>query len=235
MAVFNGGEMVTLSFERSVLSALATESSAVSRRIAKRGVVYAGGSRDDKVYLVVAGQVKLIMQSPAGKECLLGIHTTGDFFGESCLSGVPRHETAVAMSNIVVKQVSGSRFLALMLESGLIGDLVRYLAGRLSEQQQLITNLATAGCEYRLGVALLRLSEKLASCDSYGLAQKISHQELSQMVGTTRPRVSEFMQRFRDRGLIDITPDSRILVREQLLRQYLEMCEQEPGWSAAAC
>jgi len=66
MAVFNGGEMVTLSFERSVLSALATESSAVSRRIAKRGVVYAGGSRDDKVYLVVAGQVKLIMQSPAG-------------------------------------------------------------------------------------------------------------------------------------------------------------------------
>jgi DNA-binding FadR family transcriptional regulator len=55
------------------------------------------------------------------------------------------------------------------------------------------------------------------------------------MVGTTRPRVSEFMQRFRDRGLIDITPDSRILVREQLLRQYLEMCEQEPGWSAAAC
>jgi CRP-like cAMP-binding protein len=121
-----------------------------------------------------------------------------------------------------------------MLESGLMSDLVRYLAGRLSEQQQIITNLATGGCEYRLGLALLRLSQKLASCDSYGLTQRISHQELSQMVGTTRPRVSEFMQRFRDRGLIDITPDSRILVREEPLRHYLEMCEQEPRWNAAA-
>jgi CRP-like cAMP-binding protein len=191
-------------------------------------VVYAGGSRDDKVYFVVAGHVKTVMESSAGKECLLAIYTAGDLFGESCLSGVPRSETAVAMTNTVIRQVPGARFLALMLESALMGDFVRYLAGRLSEQQQTITNLATAGCEYRLGLALLRLSEKLAATDSFGLTQKISHQELSQMVGTTRPRVSEFMQRFRDRGLIDITPDSRILVREQLLRRHIEACATVP-------
>lgn len=226
--------MVTFSFARCVWSALATDSSVVSRRIARRGVVYAEGSRDDKLYFVVAGQVKVMMDSSAGKECLLAIYTAGDLFGESCLSGVPRNETAVAMSNSVIRQVPGTRFLALMLESGLMGDFVRYLAGRLSEQQQIITNLATAGCEYRLGLALLRLSQKLKSSDSFGLTQKISHQELSQMVGTTRPRISEFMQRFRDRGLIDITPDSRILVREQLLHTYLEASALEPRLNAAA-
>jgi CRP-like cAMP-binding protein len=226
--------MVTLSFVRCLGAALAAESGVVSRRIARRGVVYAGGSRDDKVYFVVAGHVKTIMESSAGKECLLAIYTAGDLFGESCLSGVARSETAVAMTNTVIRQVPVARFLALMLESALMGDFVRYLAGRLSEQQQTITNLATAGCEYRLGLALLRLSEKLAATDSFGLTQKISHQELSQMVGTTRPRVSEFMQRFRDRGLIDITPDARILVREQLLRRYIEECAMEPRAKAAA-
>ena len=128
----------------------------------------------------------------------------------------------------------GTRFLALMLESGLMGDFVGYLTGRLSEQQQVTTNLATTGCEYRLGLALLRPSQQLASTDSFGLTQRISHQELSQMAGTTRPRVSEFMARFRDRGLIDITSDSRILVREQLLRQHIEACAMESRVSAVA-
>ena len=54
------------------------------------------------------------------------------------------------------------------------------------------------------------------------------------MVGTMRPRISEFMQRFRDRGLIDMTPDSRILVRERRLQEYLETRELEPRLSAAA-
>jgi CRP/FNR family cyclic AMP-dependent transcriptional regulator len=226
--------MVTHSFARCVESVLANESSAVSRNITRRDIVYSGGNRDDKIYFVVAGHVKLIMGSPEGKECLLAIYTGGDLFGESCLSGDPRNETAVAMSNTVIRQVPGTRFLALMLESGLIADFVGFLAGRLSEQQQIITNLATAGCEYRLGLALLRLSEKLGSSDSFGLRQRISHQELSQMVGTTRPRVSEFMQRFRDRGLIDITPDSRIFVREQLLRQHIESGSMESSVSAVA-
>jgi CRP/FNR family cyclic AMP-dependent transcriptional regulator len=226
--------MATLSFARCVGSVLATESSVVSRRISRRNIVYTGGSRDDKVYFVVAGHIKAIMESSEGKECLLAIYTAGDLFGESCLSGAPRNETAVAMSNAVIRQVAGTRFLALMLESGLMGDFVGYLAGRLSDQQQIITHLATVGCEYRLGLVLLRLSEKLASTDFVGLTPKISHQELSQMVGTTRPRVSEFMQRFRDRGLIDITRDSRIFVREQLLRQHMESCAMESRVNAAA-
>jgi CRP-like cAMP-binding protein len=209
-------------FGKCLQSLLEREPSATVRKVAKRSDVYGSGSQDDKIYFIASGQVKVIMLSPGGKECLLAIHTAGDFFGESCLSGGQRGETAIAMSDTLVTQVTGSRFLALLAETGLIVDFVRFLASRMAEQQQMITNLATVDCECRLGAALLRLSRKLGVCDALGLAQKISHQELSQMVGTTRPRISEFMQRFRDRGLIDITPDSRILIRERHLREYLE-------------
>jgi CRP-like cAMP-binding protein len=211
-----------ISFEECLRSVLAVEPGAITRRIAKRRNIYAVGSREERIYFIAAGQVKLIMQSPAGRECLLAIHTAGDFFGENCLSGTPRSETAVAMSDSVLREVTGPRFLALMVEKGLLPAFVRYLALRLAEQQQLITNLATLDCEYRLAAALLRLFRKFGATESRALTQKISHQELAQMVGTTRPRVSELMQRFRGRGLVDLTPDSRILVRERRLQQYLE-------------
>ncbi len=226
--------VVPCGFEECLRSVLAAESSALTRRIARRCNIYAGGSRDENIYFIVAGQVKVIMQSPAGKECLLAIYTTGDFFGENCLSRLPRTETATAMSDSVIKQVSGPRFLTLMLETGMVGALVRSLAERLAEQQQVITNLATLDCEYRLAATLLRLCRKVEAGESPGMTKRISHQELSQMVGTTRPRVSEFMQRFRDRGLIELTPDSRILVRERCLRKYLETRELEPRVTAAA-
>jgi CRP/FNR family cyclic AMP-dependent transcriptional regulator len=222
------------SFEQCLGSVLIAESAAPTRRIARRRNVYAVGSRDDQVYFITEGRVKVITQSQAGRECLLAIYTAGDFFGECCLSGIRRSETAIAMSDTVLKQVTGVRFLALMVQASLLGDFVRYLAARLVEQQQVITDLATLDCEHRLAAWLLRLSRKLGVCEDGVLAQRISHQELSQMVGTTRPRISEFMLRFRDRGLIDMTPDSRILVKERFLQQYLEESGLELRLSAAA-
>lgn len=221
-------------FGECVRSLLAGEPDATTRRVAKRCNVYAGGSRDDKIYFIAAGQVKVIMLSRDGKECLLAIYTAGDFFGESCLCGGQRSETAIAMGDTVVRQMQGARFLALMRETGLVEDFVRNLAVRLAEQQQIITHLATGDCEYRLGEALLRLSRKLGARDACGLAQKISHQELAQMVGTTRPRISEFMQRFRDLGLIGVTPNCHILIRERHLQEYLETRGRAPRLNAVA-
>ena len=223
------------SFEEAIRAVLGAESSAITRRIAKRSSVYAAGIRDDKVYLIAAGQIKVVTQSRAGKECLLAVYTAGELFGENCLATPLRSEAAIAMSDSVLRQVTGTRFLNLMMETGLVRDFVRYLALRLCEQQQTITNLATADCEYRLAAILLYLSRKSGDRESPGLAGKISHQELSQMVGTTRPRVSGFMQRFRDLGLVDLTPDSRILVRETLLQEYLETRRIAPHVQAAAC
>jgi CRP-like cAMP-binding protein len=187
-------------------SLLAGESNASTVRVARRRNVYTGGSRDEMLYFIAVGLVKVIRMSPAGKECLLAIYSDGDFFGESCLSGEPRFETAITMRDSVLNQIKASRFLALISQAGLGEDFVRQLAVRLTEQQHIITNL----------------SRKLGARNARGLGQKISHQELSEMVGTTRPRISEFMQRFRGWGLIDMTPDSHICIREGHIRQYLE-------------
>jgi CRP/FNR family transcriptional regulator, cyclic AMP receptor protein len=215
-------------FGECLRSVFAGAPDSTTRRVGKQSSLYVSGTRDDKMYFITTGQVKVIMLSPGGKECLLDIYTVDDYFGESCLSQNLRSETAIAMSNAVVKEMTGAKFLALLTERGLVGDFVRQLAARVVEQQQIITNLVTIDCEYRLGEVLLRLARKLGACDALGLSQKISHQELSQMVGTTRPRVSEFMQRFRDRGLIGATPDSRILVRVLRLQEYLETRSIEP-------
>ncbi len=209
-------------------SALADESDATTRRVAKRRNVYTGGSRDNSIYFVLAGQLKVTMLSAGGRECLLAIYTAGDLFGECCLAGEPRSETATAMTDTLVRQLPGPKFLAVMAKKGLVQEFVRHLAARVAEQQQMITKLATVDCEYRLADLLLRLSHKLVLRNAGGLAHRISHQELSQMVGTTRPRISELMQRFRSMGLIEITPDSRILIRERSLQEYLRTRECAP-------
>src|SRR5689334_22824550 len=81
--------------------------------VAKHDNVYTCGDNDELVYFIESGQIKLLMVSPEGKECLLAIHSTGDMFGELCLSGsISRLETATAMEETVLKQIPCSRFFA---------------------------------------------------------------------------------------------------------------------------
>jgi CRP-like cAMP-binding protein len=75
-------------------------------KIARHGNVYTCGDQDEKVYFIESGQVKLLMLSSEGKECILAIHTAGDIFGELCLSGLgARLETATAMKQTILKQI----------------------------------------------------------------------------------------------------------------------------------
>src|SRR6266540_3272706 len=79
--------------------------------IAKHDNVYTCGDNDELVYFIESGQVKLLMLSPDGRECLLAIHTTGDIFGELCLSGLgPRQDTATAMEETTLKQIPCPKF-----------------------------------------------------------------------------------------------------------------------------
>ena len=76
--------------------------------IAKHDHVYTCGDNDEMVYFIESGQIKLLMLSPEGRERLLAVHTTGDIFGESCLSGLgPRLETATAMEETVLSLSRG--------------------------------------------------------------------------------------------------------------------------------
>jgi CRP-like cAMP-binding protein len=192
--------------------------------IPRHANVYTCGDQDEMVYFIETGQIKLLLLSPEGKECLLAIHSDGDIFGELCLSGLgARHETATAMKETKLKQIPCAQFFARLGRESLLEGFVRYLAVRVADQQHVIANLVTVDSEQRLGQTLLQLARTLGKKDprSIRIELKISHEELSEMVGTTRPRISFFMQRFRNRGLIETNCDRFLIIKENKLTDYL--------------
>jgi CRP/FNR family cyclic AMP-dependent transcriptional regulator len=194
------------------------------RRVAKHQPVYMCGDPAEMVYFIESGRVKLLMLSPEGKECLLAIYTSGDIFGELSLTGAdPRQETAMAMEDSTLKRIPFSSFVRHLSRHALVEGFVDYLAARVADQQHLIANLITVDSKHRLGKTLLFLAHKLGQPDSRNtrIELKITHEELSQMVGTTRPRITKFMRAFRALGLIEITTDHFLIVKEGKLSEYL--------------
>jgi CRP/FNR family transcriptional regulator, cyclic AMP receptor protein len=193
-------------------------------KIARHANVYSCGDPNEMVYFIESGQIKLLMLSSEGKECLLAIHSGGDIFGELCLSGLgARLETATAMKATTLKQIPSSQFFARLARDYLFEGFVRYLAVRIADQQQVIANLVTVDSEQRLGQTLLQLARTMGKKDprSIRIELKISHEELSEMVGTTRPRVSLFMQRFHNLGLMETNRDRFLIIKEKKLANYL--------------
>lgn len=196
-----------------------------SIKFAKHENVYSCGDNSDNVYFIESGQIKLLMLSPDGKECLLAIYTAGDVFGEMCLSGLGlRKETANAMSETTIKQIPCSKFFSRLIDDSLLEGFVKYLTLRISDQQETISNLVTVDSEHRLGSTLLQLARKLGKKDprSIRINQRITHKELAEMVGTTRPRITKFMKKFRERDLIHVTSNHFIIVKEKNLTAYLD-------------
>jgi len=192
--------------------------------IHKHQQIYVCGDPADAVYFIESGQVKLLMLSPDGKECLLAIQTAGDTFGELCLADAgTRRETAIAMEDSVLRRLPCSSFFQHLCRNSLVEGFVRYLAARVGDQQQVIANLITVDSEHRLGETLLFLAHKLGQPDprSTRIEHKITHEELAEMVGTTRPRITSFMLAFRARGLIEITAEHFLVIKEKKLSEYL--------------
>ena len=193
-------------------------------KFAKHTNVYTCGDKSENVYFIESGQIKLVTLSPGGKECLLAIYTTGDVFGELRLSGLDEYrETATAMEVSFIKVIPYSEFFQHLIRESQLESFVKYLAVRVADQQQIITELVTIDSERRLAETLLRLAKKLGKKHprSIIIEHKITHEELSIMVGTTRPRISQFMRKFRKRNLIEISENRFIIVKEKNLTEYL--------------
>jgi CRP/FNR family cyclic AMP-dependent transcriptional regulator len=188
--------------------------------IAKNDNVYTCGDNDELVYFIESGQIKLLMLSSEGRERLLAIHTAGDIFGDLCLSGLgARLATGTAMEETILKQIPCPKFLARLGSDALFEGFSQYLAARIADQQQVIANLMTVDSEQRLGKTLLQLARTLGKKDprSIRIELKISHEELSDIVGATGPRISVLMERFRNLGLIETNEDHFLIIKEQKL------------------
>jgi CRP-like cAMP-binding protein len=212
-------------FKQKMRSSLQRETkNSIALNIAKNNNVYTIGEEVQKVYFIETGEIKLVMLSSEGKECTLAIHSSGDIFGELCLSGLKgRLETATAMEDTILKQVPCTRFLERLAKDSLLEGFIKYLTVRVADQQEVIANLVTVDSEQRLGKTLLQLARKLGKKDprSIRIELRISHEELASMVGTTRPRISVFMQRFRNLGLIETSLEHHLIIKETKLTNYL--------------
>ncbi len=192
--------------------------------IARHDNVYTCGDEDGMIYFIESGRIKLLILSSVGNECLLAIRGAGDLFGESALCGPgSRPETATAMEESVLRKIPAGHFMACLRRDSLLDGFAGYLAARIADQQQVIANLVTVNSEQRLGKTLLELARTLGrkGPQNTRVELKLSHNELSEMVGTTRPRISLFMQRFRHLGLIEPNRDRFLIINEKRLTNYL--------------
>jgi CRP/FNR family cyclic AMP-dependent transcriptional regulator len=205
-------------------SLLREAKSSRSLKVTNGDSVYMIGEKRQTVYFIESGQIKLVMLSAEGKECMIAVHGSGDVFGELCLSGLGgRLETATAMEDCSLKEIPCDKFLSRLGRDSLLEGFVRYLTVRIAEQQQVIAHLVTVDSEHRLGETLLQLGRKFGKKDprTIRVELKISHEELATMVGTTRPRISVFMQRFRNLGLIESNIEHHLIIKESKLANYL--------------
>lgn len=203
-------------------------------QLCKNDIVYDCLAQDCSIYLVEQGQIKAVVYTRTGKECLLNIYTAREVFGESCLLGGVRFESTIAMTPATVRRISCVQVTAALADAGLREQFVKYLTQRLLEQQRFITDLVTTNSEYRLATVLLRLGRKLGTRNAHLLRieERITQEELSAMVGTTRSRVGYFLKRFRTAGLIERTNDGFLAINEPKMHHYvIGSSSPVPTWS----
>ena len=128
----------------------------------------------------------------------------------------------MAMKTSILKKIPCAQFFEILSHASLLEGFASYLAARVAIQQQMIANLVTVDSEQRLGQTLLQLGRTMGKKDQNNIRieLRISQQELAEMVGTTRPRITLFMQRFHNSGLIETNKDF-LIIREKKLTDYL--------------
>lgn len=193
-------------------------------RLSKDENAYSSGQRDDNIYFIEEGQIKTVSYSRDGKRCLLSVCVEGESFGELGILACARTETATAMKRTVLRRMPGPRFKAAMQKADLAEEFAMHLVARLSEQQRVITNMVTMNCEQRLAATLLELGRKVGNRQGAQLQidQRLTHEDLSAMVGTTRSRIGVFLKRFRDIGLLVPHPSAYLAIDEWRMSEYVE-------------
>ena len=189
----------------------------------KRDTIFAQGDPMDGLFFIQKGKVRLSVVSEAGKEATLGILSEGDFFGEGGLAGqLLRMSSAIAMTECVLLHIEKKALLlAMSLEPKLSALFVKYLLKRnIRYQDDLIDQLFNSS-EKRLARVLLLMAQFGKEGVSEMTVPKLSQETLAEMVGTTRSRVSFFMNRFRKLGFINYDSGDNLHVHSSLLNIVL--------------
>jgi CRP/FNR family cyclic AMP-dependent transcriptional regulator len=167
--------------------------------------IFSQGESADSVFYIPEGKVKLTVLSEQGKEAIVAILGTGDFCGEGCLAGQPqRMATAAAMADSRIMRLEKVAMIRLLHDEPEFSErfMSHLLARNVRVEADLVDQLFNSS-EKRLARLLLILAKFGKEGKPEPVIAKISQETLAEMIGTTRSRVSFFMNRFRKMGLID--------------------------------
>jgi CRP/FNR family cyclic AMP-dependent transcriptional regulator len=188
----------------------------------KKQTIFAQGDSSDSVFYIQKGKVKLTVVSQIGKEATIGILNEGDFFGEGCLAGQPlRLGSATAMTDCSVMKIAKKSMVEVLHREHEFSDMfVKYLLARNIRYEEDLVDQLFNSSEKRLARILLLLAQFGKEGKPETVIPKMSQESLAEMVGTTRSRVSFFMNRFREMGFVDYD-GSGLQVHSSLLNVVL--------------
>jgi CRP-like cAMP-binding protein len=170
----------------------------------KHQLIFSQGDAADAVFYIQAGQVKLTIVSPQGKEAVVAILERGSFFGESCLAGhLLRLATATAFGDATLVRLDKDVMMRVLHNEPAFAELfmAHLLAHNIRIQEDLVDQLFNSS-EKRLARVLLLMAHFGKEGKSEAIIPKISQEVLAEMIGTTRSRVSFFMNKFRRLGFL---------------------------------
>jgi CRP/FNR family transcriptional regulator, cyclic AMP receptor protein len=189
----------------------------------KKQTIFAQGDSSDAVFYIQKGKVKLTVVSQIGKEATIGILNAGDFCGEGCLTGQPlRLCSATAMTDCTVMRIDKKSMMEVLHRERAFSELfVVYLLTRNIRYEEDLVDQLFNSSEKRLARILLLLAQFGKDGKPETVISKISQETLAEMVGTTRSRVSFFMNRFRKLGFVDYHAGDELQVHSSLLNIVL--------------
>ncbi len=187
----------------------------------KDQIVFAQGDAADTVFYLQQGRIKIVVISEQGKEAVVGILGPGQFFGEGCMNGHSvRIATATAMEECLVTAITKQAMLATLNSQPKFSALfMAYLLTRNSRIEEDLIDQLFNSSEKRLARLLLLLANFGKEGSPQPISQNISQETLAEMIGTTRSRVSFFMNKFRKLGFISY--NGKIEVNSSLLTAVL--------------
>jgi CRP-like cAMP-binding protein len=217
------------------------EEAGVGRRVVQlqpRQAFFSQGSSADSIYYLRTGRAKLTVVSQDGKEATVALLSAGEFIGEESLASVGGLHMATATAIVVCTalKIARDEMIRVMHEERALSEMyLKFLLAKSMRTQADLVDQLFNSSERRLARILLILAEFDVPGQSEHLVPPITQETLAEMVGTTRSRVSFFMNRFRKLGLIEY--DSRIRVHKSLLNvvlhdQFTESNPERPPGSA---
>ena len=178
----------------------------------KNEKIFSQGDPADAVFYIQQGKVKVSVMSEAGKEAVVALHGKGDFFGEGCLTGQPlRLATVAAMTECVIMRLAKADIVRVLRDEPKFSErFMSYLLARNARVEEDLVDQLFNSSEKRLARVLLLMANFGKEGKPEPVITKISQETLAEIIGTTRSRVSTFMNKFRDLGFINYNGELEI-------------------------